>query len=104
MHIQFERSRKLVSKVKSCLGFTCQACDLNFEDVYGSIGKGYIEAHHLVLQPQLARVGFAMMEDAARGATMVQTTPAWSRVLERLHGRIALASDVPNRGDDRWLT
>jgi hypothetical protein len=58
----------------------------------------------LVLQPQLARVGFAMMEDAARGATMVQTTPAWSRVLERLHGRIALASDVPNRGDDRWLT
>jgi 5-methylcytosine-specific restriction enzyme A len=47
MHKQIERNRKLVSKVKSCLGFTCQACDLNFEDVYGSIGKGYIEAHHL---------------------------------------------------------
>jgi hypothetical protein len=58
----------------------------------------------LVLQPQLARVGFAMMEDAARGATMVQTTRAWARELERLHGRIALASDVPNRGDDRWIT
>jgi 5-methylcytosine-specific restriction enzyme A len=47
MHKQIERNRKLVSKVKSCLSFTCQACDLNFEDVYGSIGKGYIEAQHL---------------------------------------------------------
>jgi 5-methylcytosine-specific restriction protein A len=47
LHKQIERNRKLVSKVKSCLSFTCQACDLNFEDVYGSIGKGYIEAQHL---------------------------------------------------------
>src|SRR5829696_71579 len=43
----------------------------------------------LILQPQLARVGFTMMADAARGATMVQTTRAWARELERLHGRIA---------------
>jgi hypothetical protein len=25
----------------------CQACDLNFEERYGVIGKGFIEAHHL---------------------------------------------------------
>src|SRR5215210_7032382 len=44
----------------------------------------------LILQPQLAEVGFAiMMADAARGTTMVQTTRAWSRELERLHTRIA---------------
>src|SRR5215216_6018148 len=43
----------------------------------------------LVLQPQLADVGFAMMADAARGATMVQTTRAWARELERLHARIS---------------
>src|SRR5215216_2997092 len=42
----------------------------------------------LVLQPQLAEVGFAMMADAARGATMMQTTRAWARELERLHARI----------------
>lgn len=30
-----------------------------------------------------------MMADAARGATMVQTTRAWARELERLHTRIA---------------
>src|SRR5215208_883003 len=43
----------------------------------------------LVLQPQLADVGFAMMADAVRGATMVQTTRAWARELERLHARIS---------------
>jgi len=53
MHKRVERNRKLVSKVKRCLGFTCQACDLNFEKVYGSIGRGYIEAHHLVPLSQL---------------------------------------------------
>lgn len=30
-----------------------------------------------------------MMTDAARGATMVQTTRAWARELEQLHARIA---------------
>ena len=52
-HKRIERNRILVSKVKRCLGFTCQACGLNFENVYGSIGKGYIEAHHLVPLSQL---------------------------------------------------
>src|SRR4051812_5388770 len=53
MHKRIERNKKLVAKVKRCLGFTCQACYLNFEDVYGSIGKGYIEAHHLIPLSQL---------------------------------------------------
>lgn len=60
MHKQVERNKNLVSKVKSCLGFTCQACGLNFEEVYGSIGKGYIEAHHLVPLSQLERKQVAL--------------------------------------------
>src|SRR5918994_2002291 len=51
--------------------------------------KPGLREHTLVLQPQLTEVGFAMMADAARGATMVQTTRAWARELERLHARIA---------------
>src|SRR5215210_8503782 len=44
----------------------------------------------LILQPQLAEVGFAiMMADTARGTTMVQTTRVWARELERLHTRIS---------------
>ncbi len=53
MHKRIERNRKLVSNVKRCLGLACQACGLNFEKVYGSIGKGYIEAHHLIPLSQL---------------------------------------------------
>ena len=60
MHKRIERNRILVSKVKRCLGFTCQACGLNFENVYGSIGKGYIEAHHLVPLSQLKGKRFAL--------------------------------------------
>jgi SRSO17 transposase len=47
------------------------------------------ETSFLVLQPQLAGVGFTMMADAARGVTMVRTTRAWARELEQLHARIA---------------
>jgi 5-methylcytosine-specific restriction enzyme A len=53
MHKRIERNIKLVSEAKRRLGFTCQACDLNFEEIYGSIGKGYIEVHHLVPLSQL---------------------------------------------------
>lgn len=48
MHKRVERNRKLVADVKRCLGSTCQACSVRLEEVYGSIAKGYIEAHHLV--------------------------------------------------------
>jgi 5-methylcytosine-specific restriction enzyme A len=53
MHKRIERNKKLVSNVKTHLGLTCQVCTLNFEEVYGSIGKDYIEAHHLVPLSQL---------------------------------------------------
>ena len=30
------------------LGFTCSACGKNMESIYGSIGRNYIELHHLI--------------------------------------------------------
>jgi 5-methylcytosine-specific restriction protein A len=47
IHKRLERNRSLATKVKRQLGFTCQACGMNFEEKYGPIGKDYIEAHHL---------------------------------------------------------
>jgi len=46
-HKRIERNRKLSEKAKKIHGYTCQACDFNFEEKYGEIGKGFIEAHHL---------------------------------------------------------
>lgn len=46
-HKRIERNRKLAAKVKKVQGYTCKACGFNFELVYGSIGRDFIEAHHL---------------------------------------------------------
>jgi len=44
-HLVIDRSSS--KKVKDVLGYKCKLCGLDFEKVYGEIGKGYIEAHHL---------------------------------------------------------
>ena len=40
---------KLIKRLKKKFNYTCQACNLKFEDIYGdySKNKDYIEAHHL---------------------------------------------------------
>jgi hypothetical protein len=49
LHLHFERyrDRSLIANFKA--GLTdprCEACGMNFTEVYGDIGAGYIEAHH----------------------------------------------------------
>ncbi len=40
-------------KVKDILKHTCQACKFTFTDMYGDLGKDFIEAHHLVPYSEL---------------------------------------------------
>ena len=47
LHKRIERNAKLATAVKKAQGYTCKICHANFEQRYGSIGQGYIEAHHL---------------------------------------------------------
>jgi 5-methylcytosine-specific restriction enzyme A len=46
-HRKIERNRTAAKQAKKFHGTRCQACDLDFEERYGTIGKGFIEAHHL---------------------------------------------------------
>jgi 5-methylcytosine-specific restriction enzyme A len=46
-HRKVERNRTAAKQAKKFHGTTCQACDLDFAQRYGSIGEGFIEAHHL---------------------------------------------------------
>jgi 5-methylcytosine-specific restriction protein A len=46
-HRKIERNRTAAKQAKKFHGTRCQACDLDFEEPYGKIGKGFIEAHHL---------------------------------------------------------
>lgn len=49
---QFKEHRRIEGridslKVKRIQGYKCKVCGFDFQKVYGDIGKGFIEAHHL---------------------------------------------------------
>lgn len=46
-HRKIERSSKTATRVKRALGHQCMACEVEMSEVYGDLGSGYIEAHHL---------------------------------------------------------
>lgn len=47
MHRRIERNPRASKKVKQHHGTICQACGFSFSSVYGPLGEGFIEAHHL---------------------------------------------------------
>jgi len=47
LHRRIERSSNAGIAAKEHHGTRCQACGLEFSEVYGQLGDGYIEAHHL---------------------------------------------------------
>ncbi|MFE0840570.1 MrcB family domain-containing protein [Achromobacter insolitus] len=47
MHARIERNAKLTKQVKAKKGCVCEVCNLDFGKIYGELGEGYIEAHHL---------------------------------------------------------
>lgn len=46
-HLRAERNSSLTLHTKKIHGDRCQVCGLRFEERYGKIADGYIEAHHL---------------------------------------------------------
>jgi 5-methylcytosine-specific restriction protein A len=47
LHCLIERSLIAANAAKQHHGSRCQACDVDLGELYGPIGRGYIEAHHL---------------------------------------------------------
>lgn len=47
LHLRIERNSAASRMAKAHHGTRCQACDLEFSERYGTIGEGFIEAHHL---------------------------------------------------------
>jgi hypothetical protein len=43
----FARNPSLVLAAKKKYGFACQICGFEYSKMYGELGEGYIEAHHL---------------------------------------------------------
>jgi 5-methylcytosine-specific restriction endonuclease McrA len=47
-HLRRERSRWLATERKIEDDYKCQVCGMRFEEVYGELGRGFAEAHHIV--------------------------------------------------------
>ena len=47
VHIAYERNRKAREACIAIKGTTCEICGFDFYDMYGAIGKGFIEVHHV---------------------------------------------------------
>lgn len=51
---KYERNPYARKKCLEHYGFTCTACEFNFEKIYGTVGKDFIHVHHL---KQISLVG-----------------------------------------------
>ncbi len=59
LHLVRERDTKLIAKFKASLDDPrCEACSMNFTEVYGALGANYIEAHH--------KIPVALMDEGAK--------------------------------------
>lgn len=45
---RYERNQELRTKAIEIHGLTCKCCGFNYEEVYGEVGKGFIEIHHII--------------------------------------------------------
>jgi len=45
---QYERNRKAREACIALKGYRCAVCGMDFESLYGEIGRGFIHVHHLV--------------------------------------------------------
>ena len=51
---RYERDRNARQKCLDHFDYTCQVCDLRFEDRYGEFAREYMQVHHKVLLSQIA--------------------------------------------------
>ena len=70
LHLLRERSRALVERKRErTLARTgrlaCEVCDFDFARVYGELGIGFVECHHLVPLAELPRVRTTRLTDLA---------------------------------------
>jgi len=79
-HLARERSRPLVEQCHRRDNYRCQVCEMTFREVYGDLGKGFAEAHHILPLSQLADSVVSSVKD------LVTVCSNCHRMLHRLGG------------------
>ncbi|WP_430410755.1 HNH endonuclease [Kordia sp.] len=67
--IRYERQPSLSNEAKKIHGVNCSVCGFNFEEFYGSWGKGFIEVHHT--QPLSENKGLEVFTDPEKDLAVV---------------------------------
>lgn len=52
----YERNPKARQLCVEYWGFSCSVCEIDFEKLYGEIGKGFIHVHHLIPVSQIGKL------------------------------------------------
>ncbi|NMA06510.1 MAG: HNH endonuclease [Ruminococcaceae bacterium] len=68
VHKSYERAPKIINAKKSAAlakagKLKCEICGFCFEDVYGEMGKGYIECHHIIPLSQYGQERLTKLDD-----------------------------------------
>jgi len=80
-HIWRERNTALAFKAKVRDGFTCQICRVSFPELYGKLGVGFAEVHHIV---QLSSLNATAETTLAQLLTVCANC---HRMLHKLNGK-----------------
>ena len=80
-HLKRERSRYLATECKIRDNYRCQVCEFSFENVYGKLGSGFAEAHHVVPLGQLRDKVKTRVED------LITVCGNCHRMLHRMPGK-----------------
>lgn len=84
-HLSRERNSALATHCKIRDDYKCQVCGMAFELVYGKIGRGFAEAHHVIPLHQLTKTVKSSPKD------LITVCSNCHRMLHKLRGK---AGDV----------
>lgn len=79
---RYERNPDARKRCIEKYGIRCHVCDMNFQEVYGEIGKGFIHVHHII--PLSSR----KKQHSVEGANLIPVCPNCHAMLHR--GNITL--------------
>lgn len=79
-HLTRERSRPLAVQCHRRDNYRCQVCEMTFREVYGDIGKGYAETHHIIPLSRLTDTVESSLSD------LVTVCANCHRMLHKLDG------------------
>ena len=97
-HLSRERSPRLARERKRMDGYRCRVCEMTFEEVYGELGRGFAESHHLHPLSRASKRKKTSVHDLATVCANCH------RMLHLMHGREHDLQDLKRRMEERLRT